>query len=76
MVLPWMIPGWRRNTQRERQMFMRSAILLPAKLAIPAGVILGGNLVIGIVLALAFAVLFLIIARLVAGSPAIEQPAV
>lgn len=62
-TLPWFIPGWRRRTTLERQQFVRSAILFPVKVAIPAGAVLGGNLLAGLVLAGAFAVLFLVITR-------------
>jgi hypothetical protein len=61
-LAPWLIPGWRRHTEHERSQFVRFAILLPAKLAIPAGAVLGGNLISGVVLASAFAILFVIIA--------------
>jgi hypothetical protein len=63
-IAPWFIPGWRRHTILERQQFTRSAILFPVKIAIPAGAVLGGNLVSGIVLAAAFAALFFVIMRL------------
>ncbi|NQT13260.1 MAG: hypothetical protein HQ582_10960 [Planctomycetes bacterium] len=69
-ISPWFIPGWRRHTTRERQQFTRSAILFPVKLAIPAGAVLGGNLAVGIGLAAAFAVLFLVITRFVTHAPA------
>ncbi len=56
---PWLIPGWRRFTDRERQLFMRSAIMFPLKLAIPAGVLFGGNRAAGITLAGVFIAVFL-----------------
>lgn len=68
-ILPWLIPGWRRRTTLERQQFVRSAILFPAKVAIPVGAILGGNLFTGIVLACALAALFLVISRFVTRAP-------
>ena len=64
-ILPWFIPGWCRHTTLERQQFTRATILFPVKVAIPAGAVLGGNLVAGFVLATAFAVLFLVITRFV-----------
>jgi len=74
-ILPWFIPGWRRRTTLERQQFVRSAILFPVKVAIPAGAVLGGNLLAGIVLAGAFAVLFLVIVRFVARDPVTQNAA-
>jgi hypothetical protein len=74
-TLPWFIPGWRRRTTLERQQFVRSAILFPVKVAIPAGAVLGGNLLAGIVLAAAFAVFFLVITRFVARDPVTENAA-
>ena len=74
-ILPWFTPGWRRRTTLERQRFVRSAILFPVKVAIPVGVVLGGNLLAGIVLAGAFAVLFLAIARFVAHAPVTRNAA-
>ena len=74
-TLPWFIPGWRRRTTLERQQFVRSAILFPVKVAIPAGAVLGGNLLAGIVLASAFAVFFLVITRFVARDPVTENAA-
>lgn len=64
-VSPWVIPGWRRRTKLERDQFIRST-----SGTILAGAILGGNLVSGIVLAAAFAVLFLVILWLTSGDPA------
>ncbi|MDZ7616478.1 MAG: hypothetical protein U1E05_05695 [Patescibacteria group bacterium] len=72
-VLPWFIPGWRRYTELERQRFIRSAILFPAKVAIPAGAVLGGNLVGGIGLAVAFSVLFLVLTRWIIRTPAYRK---
>ena len=74
-ISPWFIPGWRRHTTLERQQFTRSAILFPVKVAIPAGAVLGGNLVAGIVLAGAFAVLFLVITQFVARAPVTQNVA-
>lgn len=68
-ILPWLIPGWRRYTTLERQQFTSSAIVFPIKVAIPAGAVLGGNLLAGVVLAAAFAVSFLVITRFVTRSP-------
>jgi hypothetical protein len=61
---PFLIPGWRRGTDSEKHQLYRSAVLFPAKIAIPVGVFLGGNLINGVILAVAFAILFLLIARL------------
>jgi hypothetical protein len=74
-ILPWFIPGWRRRTTLERQRFVRLAVLFPVKVAIPVGAVLGGNLLAGIVLAGAFAVLFLVIVRSLGHAPVTQNAA-
>lgn len=68
-VTPWFIPRVRRYTEHERQQLIRFAVLLPAKFAVPAGAVLGGNLVAGLALALFFTGLLLVLTRLVCRVP-------
>ena len=58
-ALPWLIPGWRRFTDHERQLFTKFAIMFPLKLAVPAGVLFGGNQAAGLTLGGVFIALFL-----------------
>ena len=60
-ISPWFIPGWRRYTDRERQYFVRLAIVIPVIMAILAGAFFGGNALAIYVLAGGLAVLFLLI---------------
>jgi hypothetical protein len=60
-VTPWLIPGWRRYTEKEDQAFIKMTVGVPIKLAIPAGLLLGGNWITGIALAGTFGVLFMVI---------------
>jgi len=68
-VSPLLIPGWRRYTERERSQLIRFAIRLPAKLAVPAGAALGGNLVSGLLLAAIFAIVFIAISLALTRKP-------
>jgi hypothetical protein len=62
-VVPMFIPGWLRHTESERQQLAQFAVRLPAKFALLAGGLVGGNLVAGALLVLFFILLLLALTR-------------
>jgi hypothetical protein len=68
-VSPMFIPGWRRDTEDERQQFINFAVLLPAKSAILAGAVIGGNWATTLLLALVLVALLFLLTRFVCRVP-------
>lgn len=74
-VSPTFIPGWRRYTEDERQQFINFAVLLPAKGAILAGAVIGGNWATSLLLVLVLVALLLVLTRFVCRAPPSNCPA-